>query len=347
MMVIRPIQIDDMTSLYRLAEQTGVGFTSLIPDEVILQRKIEASLHSFAKMELNQPANEDYLFVLEDTETGDVVGTTGLLAAVGLEEPFYSYHIGTTTHSSRELGVHNIHPTLVLNNDYTGISEVCTLFLEESYRHSKNGQLLSKSRFMFLAQFPERFTEKIFAEMRGVCDKNGLSPLWESLGKHFFSIEFERADELTALGSKQFIAELMPHNPVYVNLLPESAREVLGKVHEKTAPARHLLEQEGFRFENYVDIFDGGPTIEARISDIRAVRESRLCLSSVGTPKDANEGTHYLVSNAKLEDFRCILIQRATPPGSGLVLSDEEAKHLKVDYKDPVRIVELSPHARR
>ncbi|WCN14650.1 arginine N-succinyltransferase [Marinomonas mediterranea] len=347
MMVIRPIQKDDMPSLYRLAEQTGVGFTSLIADEAILERKINASLESFSKKNLNQPGNEDYLFVLEDTETGNVVGTTGLLAAVGLEEPFYSYHIGTTTHSSRELGVHNIHPTLVLNNDYTGFSEVCTLFLEEGYRHSKNGQLLSKSRFMFLAQFPERFTEKIFAEMRGVCDENGLSPLWESLGKHFFSIDFERADELTALGSKQFIAELMPNNPVYVNLLPESARAVLGKVHEKTAPARHLLEQEGFRYENYVDIFDGGPTIEARIPDIRAVRESRLCLSSIGTPKDSAEGTHYLISNAKLEDFRCILIQRSTPPSSSLVLSDEEAKQLKVDYKDPIRIVELSPHARR
>lgn len=344
MMVIRPIRQEDFASLYRLAEKTGVGFTSLVADEAILQNKINASTRSFAKENITTPGDEDYLFVLEDTDTGDIVGTTGLLAAVGLEEPFYSYHLGTITHSSRELGVHNIMPTLVLNNDFTGFSEVCSLFLEEDYRHSKNGQLLSKCRFMFIAQYPERFTDKIFAEMRGVSDENGVSPLWESLGRHFFSIDFERADELTSLGSKQFIAELMPNNPVYVNLLTPEARAVLGHVHKSTVPARRLLEQEGFRYENYVDIFDGGPTIEARVQDIRAVRNSRLCLATIGEPNGMNEGHYYLVSNASVIEFRCILIQRSIPPDSAITLTQEEAKHLAVANTEPVRIVELSPY---
>ncbi|MCO4785909.1 arginine N-succinyltransferase [Marinomonas atlantica] len=346
MMVIRTIKPDDLEELYRLAALTGVGFTSLVADEDVLKRKIDLSVHSFAKETIEAPTEESYLFVLEDTDTGTIVGTSGLLAAVGLDEPFYSYHLGTITHSSRELGIHNMHPTLILNNDYTGFSEVCTLFLQDDYRHSRNGQLLSKCRFMFLAQFPERFTEKIFAEMRGVCDENGRSPLWESLGRQFFSIDFERADELTAQGNKQFIAELMPNNPVYVNLLPPDAREVLGQVHTNTAPARRLLEQEGFRFENYVDIFDGGPTLEARVEDLRAVRDSRLVLATIGQPKNSGEGLHYLVSNAKLDNFRCILIQRATPPGSGLVLSQEEADALLISHKEPIRLVELLPHTR-
>lgn len=346
MMVIRPICQDDFKSLYRLAKKTGVGFTSLVADEAILQRKIDAATRSFAKENVEKPGNEDYLMVLEDTDTGNIVGTTGLLGTVGLDEPFYSYHLGTITHSSRELGVHNIVPTLILNNDYTGHSEVCSLFLEEEYRHSKNGQLLSKSRFLFLAQFPERFTNKIFAEMRGVCDEYGISPLWESLGRHFFSIDFDKADELTSQGSKQFIAELMPNNPVYVNLLPPEARAVLGQVHPTTVPARRLLEQEGFRYENYVDIFDGGPTLEARIQDIRAVRDSRLYLASIGEPKGVGVGTHYLVSNTKVGGFRCLLIQRATPPGSAITLTQEEAEHLNITNKEPVRIVELSPYSR-
>lgn len=346
MMVIRTIKPDDLEELYRLAALTGVGFTSLVADEDVLKRKIDLSVRSFEKETIEAPTEESYLFVLEDTDTGTIVGTSGLLAAVGLDEPFYSYHLGTITHSSRELGIHNMHPTLILNNDYTGFSEVCTLFLQDDYRHSRNGQLLSKCRFMFLAQFPERFTEKIFAEMRGVCDENGRSPLWESLGRQFFSIDFERADELTAQGNKQFIAELMPNNPVYVNLLPPDAREVLGQVHTSTAPARRLLEQEGFRFENYVDIFDGGPTLEARVEDLRAVRDSRLVLATIGQPKNSGEGLHYLVSNAKLDNFRCILIQRATPPGSGLVLSQEEANALLISHKEPIRLVELLPHTR-
>ncbi len=344
MMVIRPIQQSDLDSLYRLAEKTGIGFTSLVADTDILQAKIDAAIRSFSKENVSKPANEDYLMVLEDTETGDVVGTTGLLAAVGLDEPFYSYHLGTITHASRELGVHNIMPTLILNNDFTGVSEICTLFLEEGYRHSKNGQLLSKSRFMFMAQYPERFTDKIFAEMRGVCDENGVSPLWESLGRHFFSIDFDRADELTSLGSKQFIAELMPSNPVYVNLLSADAKAVLGQVHKNTVPARRLLEQEGFRFENYVDIFDGGPTLEARVQDIRAVRESRLYLANIGQPKSTDQGNYYIVANTKVKDFRCILIQRPTAPNSAIVLSQDEADTLCIVNKDPVRIVELSPN---
>ncbi|MBJ7538982.1 arginine N-succinyltransferase [Marinomonas transparens] len=347
MMVIRPIRQSDLKALYRLAEKTGVGFTSLIPNEAILQKKVDGATASFAKESVSTPNNEDYLMVLEDTATGDIVGTCGILATVGLEEPFYSYHLGTITHASRELGVHNAIPTLILNNDFTGFSEICTLFLEEDYRHSKNGQFLSKSRFMFMAQFPERFTEKVFAEMRGISDEKGVSPFWEGLGRHFFSIDFERADELTSLGSKQFIAELMPNNPVYVNLLPPEAREVLGKVHKNTQPARHLLEQEGFRYENYVDIFDGGPSLEARVQDIRAVRDSRLYLANIGLPKGIGEGSYYLVSNTKLMDFRCILIQRAIPPSSAMTLTQEEAEHLCIINKEPIRIVELSPYAGR
>lgn len=345
MMVIRPIQQNDLEALYQLADKTGVGFTSLVPDYDILQAKIDVSLRSFAKEEIPQPGEESYLFVLEDTENNTIAGICGLLATVGLDEPFYSYHLGKIVHSSRELSVHNTMPTLVLNNDYTGISEICTLFLDEPYRHSKNGQLLSKCRFMFLSQFPERFTDKVFAEMRGVSDDEGRSPLWESLGRHFFSIDFKRADELTSLGSKQFIAELMPNNPVYVSLLSQEAQAVLGKVHTKTAPALHLLEQEGFRFENYVDIFDGGPTVEARVQDIRAVRESRLCLAHIVPELPPETGQFYLVSNAKLNDFRCILIQRAKSISNSFSLSQAEADQLKVTHKDPIRLVELSPQS--
>ncbi len=326
MMVIRPIAKTELESLYQLAEKTGVGFTSLVPDKNTLQEKIDLSLESFQRS-LTVPGIESYLFVLEDTDTKQIVGTCGLLGTVGLDEPFYSYHLGNIVHSSRELKVHNIMPTLVLNNDYTGFSELCSLFLEEEYRHSKNGQLLSKARFLFLAQFPERFTNKVFAEMRGVCDENGRSPLWESLGRHFFSLDFAKADELTSLGSKQFIAELMPNNPVYTALLNQESREVLGKVHQNTVPAKRLLDQEGFRYENYVDIFDGGPTIEARVQDIRAVRDSKL--SKVIINNNASTLTadqqkdqdlpYYLVANTKLDEFRCILIQRRTTANTNTV----------------------------
>ncbi len=35
-----------------------------------------------------------------------------------------------------------------------------------------------------------------------------------------------------------------------------------------------MLENEGFAFENYVDIFDGGPTMTARTDQVKTVRDA-------------------------------------------------------------------------
>ena len=59
---------------------------------------------------------------------------------------------------------------------------------------------------------------------------------------------------------------------------------MIGEVHPQTAPARAVLEKEGFRYRNYVDIFDGGPTLECDIDRVRAIRKSRLVDVSEGQP---------------------------------------------------------------
>ena len=126
------------------------------------------------------------------------------------------------------------------------------------------------------------FTEKLIAEMRGYQAEDGSSPFYEGLGRHFFKMDFDHVDELTALGKKSFIAELMPRQPLYVDYLPESAQEVIGKVHRNTQPARKMLEQEGMHFEGYVDIFDAGPVLQARVSELRAMRQSELAQRGAG-----------------------------------------------------------------
>ena len=97
---------------------------------------------------------------------------------------------------------------------------------------------------------------------------------WEALGRHFFAVDFTEADQQTTV-NKAFIAELMPRHPIYTNLLPDEARNVIGVTHESTTPARHLLESEGFHYTGYVDIFDGGPLLETRVKDLRIVHDSR------------------------------------------------------------------------
>ena len=225
MIIIRPIQNSDYESLHRMAVESGYGFTSLPVNEELLKKRINQADLSFNKT-VTTPGNEGYLFVMEDTTTGEVVGTTGIEAAVGLEDAFYHYHLGKVVHNSRELNVYNTVETLSLCNDYTGATEICTLFLSESHRKNNNGRFLSRCRFLFIAEHTQRFADTIIAEMRGISDEHGNSPFWQWLEEHFFSMDFPTADYLTGIGKKMFIAELMPKYPIYVSLLSKDAQQV-------------------------------------------------------------------------------------------------------------------------
>jgi arginine N-succinyltransferase len=338
MNIIRPIRSSDLDALLHMARTAGAGFTSLPPDPEFLKAKIDLSERSFAA-EVKKAGHERYMFVLEDSATGRVGGCCAVEAACGLDEPFYNYHVGATVNASRALKVYNLVPTLYLSNDYTGTSVLCSLYLTPDFRGGGNGKLLSRSRFLFMAQFLGRFAEKAIAEMRGVSDENGRSPFWEGLGRHFFTMDYDKAEHLVGMGNKSFIAELMPKHPIYTVLLSPEARAVLGKVHTQTAPALRLLEHEGFRHQGYIDIFDGGPTVEAPLSEIHSVRRSRVVRAEIGKPgKETSKGTPHLVSNTLLRDFRCALLE-LEPTGGSVVLTEEMAAALRVKSDDPVRLV--------
>ncbi|AGN84469.1 MULTISPECIES: arginine N-succinyltransferase [Enterobacteriaceae] len=337
MMVIRPVAEGDLPALMRLAGKTGGGLTSLPVDEATLAARIERSRRTW-QGELPK-GEQGYVFVLEETQSGEVAGICAIEVAVGLNDPWYNYRVGTQVHASKELNVYNALPTLFLSNDHTGSSELCTLFLDPAWRKEGNGYLLSKSRFLFMAAFRERFNEKVVAEMRGVIDEHGYSPFWESLGKRFFSMEFSRADYLCGTGQKAFIAELMPKHPIYTHFLSQEAQAVIGEVHPQTAPARAVLEKEGFRYRNYVDIFDGGPTLECDVDRVRAIRKSRLVTAGEGQ-RAPGEWPACMVSNEQYQQFRAMLIY-ADPNTERLLLTAAELDALKCQPGDTVRLVRL------
>lgn len=338
MNLIRPIRQSDLDALLHMAETAGAGFTSLPPVGDILRQKIELSEHSFSA-DVGRPGHERYMFVLEDFETGAIGGCCAIEAACGLDEPFYNYHVGVTVHATRELGVYNPVPTLYLANDYTGVSVLCSLYMMPEYRGGA-GRLLSKSRFLFVANFPQRFADKVIAEMRGVSDDDGRSPFWEGLGRHFFSIDYDRAEHIVGMGNKAFIAELMPKHPIYSVLLPAEARAVMGHVHPQTRPALRLLEQEGFRYQNYIDIFDGGPTVEAPTADIRSIRHSRVLPARIRDDAGCDATKTALVANLHLRDYRCTLTA-VDPLEDRVSLSPSTAAALHVANGDPVRVTIL------
>ncbi|MEY4475515.1 MAG: arginine N-succinyltransferase [Pseudomonadota bacterium] len=338
MMIVRPVERRDLAVLLELAGKTGVGMTSLPQDEQHLAARIERALNTWQGS--LAPSEQGYLFVLEDSERQKVVGVSAIEVAVGMNEPWYNFRVGTLVHASKTLNVYKSVPTLFLSNDHTGYSELCTLFLDPDYRKDKNGPFLSKARFLFIAAFRQYFSSKMIAEMRGYTDENGRSPFWENVGRHFFSIEFAKADYLSGTGQKAFITELMPKHPLYVDFLAEEARAVIGQVHPHTAPARAVLETEGLQYQGYIDIFDGGPTLEANTDEVRAVRD---CSKRVVVIEDIDidpSGATYLVTNDSYLQFRAILIDTHLSD-ERLHLSSENAAALGVAAGDSVRIVSL------
>lgn len=288
-MIIRPISHKDLDTLFQIALESGPGFTSLMPDKDALARKIAHSVASFER-QVTSPGDEHYLFVLEDEQTGDILGTTGIEANAGHTRPLYHFRRNRVTHYSRDLDLRRSVETLTRCNHYNGYSEVCSLYLRPEFRQANAGKLLSRVRFLFMALHPERFSDKVIAEMRGVSDATGQSPFWNWLKTHFIDLEFDRATHLAGSGYTDFIDELMPSHPLYTCLMSSCARAALSQVHSDTRPALRMLEAEGFQHKGFVDLLDGGPTVECALADIRSVRSSFACKISID---DTSAGTGY------------------------------------------------------
>ena len=336
-MIVRPVKVSDLPALMTLVEQAGPGFTTLPANEDRLAHRVRWAQRAFA--EQVERADADYLFVLEDDEQR-LVGVSAMAGAVGLREPWYNYRLGVTVSSAPDLGIQRQIPTLFLNNELTGQSELCSLFLRHDQRNGSNGRLLSLGRLLFVAEFPHLFGEKMIAELRGSADENGCSPFWDSLGRHFFQMDFTHADHLSGLGNKAFIAELMPRQPLYTCLLTEQAQAAIGQTHPNTQPALKILQAEGFAHKGYIDIFDGGPVIEAPIRSIRTVRDSLELTLSLGTPDE--QAPLWLIHNRRLENCR-ITAAHGRLVGNSLVVDRLTAKRLQLQPGNSVRAV-LLPH---
>ncbi len=310
--------------------------TSLPNDMDLLERRLAWSAESFKKG-LSVPEHEYYLFVLEDVLTQKVIGTSGIESFTGFDAPFYSYRLSKHTQTCDLLTARTDYEVLSLVNDNQGCSELCTLFLDPMHRHKHNGALLSRARFLFMAQFPERFMPMLIAEMRGVSAEDGYSPFWEDVGGHFFHMPFAEADKMTMTMNKQFISDLMPKNPIYVNLLSHAGQAVIGKPHTLTEAALSMLLHEGFHHTDYVDIFDAGPTIKAIRDEIRTIANSQIMtIQEINNPVSSD---YSMIANLNL-DFRATTSQALVNTAEQTcTISRQTAQILQVKCGDKVRVV--------
>jgi arginine N-succinyltransferase len=340
MLVIRPVRCEDIDGLLELASLATFGLTTLPKDKKLLERRIHDSLRGFEKVEGERPRGESYLFIMHDTDTAKVIGSAGVVSKVGGFLPFYAYRIDTTVHESKMLNVRKEIPTLHLVMEHNGPCEIGSLFVHPDYRKGGNGRTLSLVRFLFIAEYPDFFDPEVIAELRGIVDERGRSAFWDAVGKHFFDLEYPKSDYLSVV-NKEFIGDLMPRHSIYIPMLPKEAQDVIGKVHEKTEPALKILQGEGFRFQNMVDIFDAGPVVSCPRDEIRTARESIKSPIAEITDKSIDSPA-YVVSNARRE-FRACQCNLAFDGHGGVILTSPVAEALNANVGDNVRYATLRP----
>jgi arginine N-succinyltransferase len=333
--IIRAAREDDLQSLYEMAKLTGGGFTNLPPDRKALTAKLERSANAFAKPVDGGLSDDQFVLILENRATGDVRGTCQLFTQVGQTWPLYYYSLHTMSQHSVELGRTFRAEMLSLTTDLEGASEVGGLFLHPGERAGGLGLLLARSRYLFIAAHRPRFSDRILAELRGIIDERGGSPFWDGVAGKFFGMSFQEADHFNAINGNQFIADLMPKHSIYIAMLPETARTAIGVPHPSGRAAMRMLENEGFAYEGYVDIFDGGPTMTARTDAVASVRDAhRAEVADIA----CSRGEKALIATGELTDFRCCYGARQIS-GDTVSIDAEAAEALGVKPGDIVRTI--------
>ncbi len=339
MFVIRPIHESDLDGLMALLEDSGHGLTSLPKDREIIRNKILFSERSFAHR-AGGPNGESYLFVMEELFTGKIVGISGIISKIGGFEPYYFYRLKEEERKSELLNVTKKVRTLHFEKIHAGPAEICSLFLSPEFRNSQNGRFLSLSRFLFMAEDRKYFEDKVIAEMRGRVNDQGHSPFWEAVGRKFMDIDFAQADYMQ-MKSKRFIEELLPEQPILVDLLPEDAQEVVGEVHPHTEPAKHILQQEGFSFGGLVGIFEPGPVLRANLDEVRAVKESKVVEVGQITNDPIDSEVLVISTSDENKEFKSCLGNLEILPDGKAKISAVTATALKLRFGEKLRYVTL------
>jgi arginine N-succinyltransferase len=216
MFIIRRANADDAATLLKLAKM--VHFINLPADIELIRGKIARSRKSFAG-QVSDPREREFMFVLEDTKTGNVIGTSAIVSCMGSPGRPHTYmELKKRELYSNDLQTGQVHLTLKLGTDESGLSELGGLVLGPSYRghELKLGMFLSLIRFHFMGCHRDWFAERIIAEMMGPMTPQSTNLFWEYFGRRFINLRFAEAD-LFCQVSKEFITSLIPRDEIYVS----------------------------------------------------------------------------------------------------------------------------------
>lgn len=332
MLMVRAARSADHSAFTALAASAGTGFTSLAVSADALAEKLARSGQAFSG-QISDRSDAAYQLMLEDVETGKVLGTAAVKAAVGIKKPYFDFKIMTFAQASREANRRFDMEAMMLVNDFAGCTEVGSLFVSDAARGRGAGRLMAQSRYMLIGADRSRFGTRVVAELRGVVDEKGESVFFNHVTRPFFRMTFDEADRMSASTDNQFILDLMPTHPIYLDHLPAGVREVMGKTHAQGINARKLLEWEGYEYHRYVDIFDGGPLMDCPVERIRTLAQSRVL--TVG--EAGGEPAEAMISTDRLDDFRLVR-DEIRLDGDTVALGEEARRALDLGDGDTARV---------
>lgn len=303
---VRPCISSDLDALETLAFDSPVGLTSLPEDRDRLARRLRNSESSFANS-VTSPGSEEYLFALVD-EHDTLLGVCGIVARASAEEPYFNFRRDSLQTYSQALGEGRLIERLLLTTENADKSVFSAFFIDQAYNTPANTELLARARILYMARYPERFCEQVIVEFVGVTNAQAESPFWNAIGRAFFDMEYDEAEHLSATRRKHFIGELIPAHPIFVDLLPKSARAVIGDFDRRFQRMQTVALHEGFCLTPCIDIFDAGPCYQVARDQLLTLRQARH-----GAP--ASE--HYLVAEGPGLSFNCRIVSGPAPTAAG------------------------------
>lgn len=323
MHLVRPCTLEDVSGIESLVRDNHARVSSLPRKRARLTERIERSIRSF-RQDPELAGSEFFLFVLEDTNTGELLGCSGIAMNRDPKRPFYNYRLGELVHASERFDIHTSVSVLHLTHDLSGDTVLCSFAVRPELLGSPLFDLISRARLMFIRQYESIFSDEIVVEMQGVYGEEGGSAFWDSLGRNFFDMDFASAEYHVATKSRTLLAELMPPHPIYVSLLSPEAQAVIGGCDKSAKEVFELLTKEGFEESPYIDIFDGGAVLIGRKNALRTVTNAKTKTVRAGK---ISTGTHHMLSNNSFADFKCGLVQ-STDGGGDVVRIDTSALDL-------------------
>lgn len=315
MYVVRPVDRADIGALEAMAAISMPGVHTLPRTREGIVAAVERSIASFAA-QVDIPSEESYLFVLEDLQDDlnarEVVGTAIIHASAGSNGTYFAFRNDVIQQVSRDLNIsHSVH-ALTLCSELTAYSHLSGFFVRHRDSAGVEAALLSRARLLYAMLAPHRFGDRFFVPLAGRLGSDGQSPFWNALGRKFFGMDFLEAERLIeGARNRTLIVELMPHYPVYVPLLPGDAQAALGQIHPGGQMAFDLLAQEGFEADEYIDIFDGGPILQAHKNALRSFCASHRLRVGAGPDVASDvEPVDYAVATVD-NGFRAVTVRSA------------------------------------